>query len=354
MRIGIITFHRADNCGAVLQCYALQEYLRRQGHEAEVIDYRCLPLEAMYVHVGRPSVKGLLYNTARGRLGTYLETLRKLRVRKEKFDNFRSVFLNTSCSCSEDTMPQDYDVYIIGSDQMWTVGCVGKKVDNVYMGRFKRPDASRLCGYAISSIGDFTDYLSKDEITAIVQGYDGLSFREKSIADLVESITGRTPSVTLDPTLLTDSDVYDRVLDDSWKAKGDYIVTYQVHNKGLDAYARHYADKYGWKVYELNGGDYGVEDFLSAIRYAKGIITSSFHATVFSLIFCKPFVSYCYNDKYDDRYKNLLLALGLEEHLRQFGNEVGELPQTDKATFETRLQKLRQPSVDFLDNVIKR
>ena len=45
MKIGILTFQRADNYGAMLQCYALQEYLKSAGHEVEVIDYRNYNLE---------------------------------------------------------------------------------------------------------------------------------------------------------------------------------------------------------------------------------------------------------------------------------------------------------------------
>ena len=48
MRIGIITFHRAINYGAVLQTYALQKFLNVSNYDAEVIDYRCEHMENFY------------------------------------------------------------------------------------------------------------------------------------------------------------------------------------------------------------------------------------------------------------------------------------------------------------------
>ena len=38
MKIGILTFHRAHNYGAVLQTYGLQEYIKQLGHDVYIID----------------------------------------------------------------------------------------------------------------------------------------------------------------------------------------------------------------------------------------------------------------------------------------------------------------------------
>ena len=48
MKIGILTFHRAENFGAVLQCYALQTYLESLGHNVSILDYRCNAIEQTY------------------------------------------------------------------------------------------------------------------------------------------------------------------------------------------------------------------------------------------------------------------------------------------------------------------
>ena len=48
MKIGIITYHSAHNYGAVLQAFALQEYLQKQGHDVQIINYKIKEIENYY------------------------------------------------------------------------------------------------------------------------------------------------------------------------------------------------------------------------------------------------------------------------------------------------------------------
>ncbi len=351
MKIGILTFHRADNCGAVLQCYALQKFLQNMGHDVEVIDYRNSYIEDVYSTSFKLKsfVKKFLKTGPFG----YFRYIRNKKKAKSKFDLFRNKFLNTSRTCGQDNVSQDYDAYVIGSDQMWTVRLSGS-FDNVYFGQFQRSKHSKLIGYAISSNCDFVEYLQLLEIQKIVHSFDYLSFREDKVSDLVKCISNKSCPVTIDPTLLIDGSCWDKMIDKSWSNK-KYIVTYQVRRSkdnpnGIDKLASDYAKQMGLEIFELYGGSYGPVDFVSAIKYARCVFTSSFHATVFSIIFGTPFYSFTLNDGFDGRYVNLLNSLGLSDHLKQLEDDICECLPLDINKRDKALGKLRKFSIDFLEN----
>lgn len=353
MKIGIITYHRAHNYGAVLQCYALQEVLRTMGHDAWVIDY-CQP----YIDDRYKSVfdflqfsKLLFKLNPKSALRLIVGHFRSRR-RKLKFENFRRKYLRCTGECSLETIPQNFDCYMIGSDQVWGLHCTCG-YDPVFWGQFKRPPKSKLVGYAISSNGDYKDYLSKQEIISYVNSFDYLSFREESVRDDIKSITGLTKSITLDPTLLTIQEIWSVLLNKRWK-KRNYVVVYQIrvlpHNRNMiKNQAVQYAKKYGCDVIDLTSMRYSVEDFVSAIRYAKCVFTSSFHATVFSLIFGTPFFSFKLYDGHDGRYADLLKEFGLERNLVDEFSKIEQLnPSFDHHFILKKLKELQETSLRYL------
>ena len=134
MKVGIITFHRAWNYGAVLQCYALQQAIKDLGHDVMVIDYRQPAIEKCYQAFSlKGSIKALL------KPGKYSEQgfLYRNRIRKE-FTEFRDRFFDLTAPCTQSSIPDDFDVYIIGSDQLWVPNWTGGYFDEVYFGNFKR------------------------------------------------------------------------------------------------------------------------------------------------------------------------------------------------------------------------
>lgn len=140
--------------------------------------------------------------------------------------------------------------------------------------------------------------------------------REEFAADYIEDQVGRRPFVCLDPTLLTDQNIWNPLINDKWKDER-YILMYEVRRlkdnpNMLREKAENLANKYNCKIIDLSSMAYSVEDFVSLFKYAQYVVTTSFHATVFSIIFDTPFYSIKLNDGHDGRYINLLNALGLE------------------------------------------
>lgn len=353
MKIGIITYHRAHNYGAVLQCYALQEVLKTTGHDAWVIDY-CQPyIDSRYKSAFSIPLffKLLLKLNLKSALKLIVNGSR-IQKRKVNYESFRKKYLRCTDECSQENIPQNFDCYIIGSDQVWGLHCTCG-YDPVFWGQFNKPQKSRLIGYAISSNGDYKDYLSKQEIFSYVNSFDYLSFREESVRDDIKSITGLTKSITLDPTLLTTQEIWSALLNKRWK-KRNYVVVYQIrvlpHNRNMiKNQAVQYAKKYGCDVIDLTSMRYSVEDFVSAIRYAKCVFTSSFHATVFSLIFGTPFFSFKLYDGHDGRYADLLKEFGLERNLvDEFSSTEQINPSFEHQLVLKKLGDLRESSMLFL------
>lgn len=355
MKVGIITYHRAHNYGAVLQCYALQTVLAAMGHDAYVVDYRQSFIEKLY----NPSKIDLIirHKTQPRALLGLIRVFISLHNKKRRFEKFCTKFLNLSQPCSSEDIPP-FDVYIVGSDQMWSIDCAGGSIDPVYFGLFNRPANSKLLGFSISSNKYSVERLGID-INFYLSRFDNISFREQFVTDSILHSTGKAFTVTLDPTLCADAELWDKVINEKWE-KRKYVAVYhvlfrssaEVYNK-IKLQAERIAKIHGWDVIDLSSGVYDVQDFVSVIKYAQCVVTSSFHATVFSVIFSRPLFSIQLHDGNDSRYKNLLDSLGMTDALVDLDFSSEYPCKFDSAIIRRELTKLREPSLKFLrDNIV--
>ena len=362
MRIGILTFHRAYNYGAVLQCYALQQYLLSMGHEVEVIDYRQPWIEEYYKPFSMTVLKNYLHHPkAACRYIVYFFRRRKtLPIRRKQFQSFLSEFIRLSAHhvYTIDKIPDNYDAYIIGSDQLWGKGCMGGKLDDVYLGHFVHTKDSRIIGYAISSDSDSIKKLyDEDRLKDSLSQFSALSFRESSISRYVKELTEETYLATVDPTLLSDEKLWEPLVNNEW-AKKSYVAIYQVRGGRkykfiLYKKAQQMAKQFGdCQIIDLSDMQFKLTDFVSIIKYAKFVVTSSFHATVFSIIFKTPFYAIKHNDGKDHRYVNLCSALGLEKQCIAKDSNVSK-KEVDFSSVDERLAELRRQSIYFITNSIQ-
>lgn len=358
MKIGILTFHRAHNYGAVLQCYAMQEILRRMGHDVQVVDYRQPWIEDFY--------KVFSINMLRRNSGSLTDVFAYLKKNAKKFilapckgwnyRRFRKGFFSLTGPCKDD-IPQDFDCYLIGSDQLWSLHCLGGEYDPVYMGGFPHKEGSRIVGYAISA-----DMGSVGSLSAVIEkmagNFSDLSMREAGIASRVGSLAGRKCDVCLDPTLLTDSSLWEKVVNDKWKNK-NYVLVYEVRrekkNKGLLRRKAHEIAVQvgdGCKVIDLSSGNYSVSDFVSLFRYARYVVTTSFHGTVFSILFQTPFYVLPLWNGYDLRYMELLKNLGAEDRIVS-ADDILTPSHVDFAPVMKKLEERRADSFAFIEKALK-
>lgn len=356
MRVGILTYHRAHNYGAVLQCYALQQVLSEMGHIVEVIDYRQPHIENYYKP--RLNIRRVISDLIQlDFYGVNFQCSKFINRFSQRifFSSFREKYLKCNGPIIGYNIPDDYDCYIIGSDQVWGLYCTGGD-EPIYWGKFKRKTDSKLIGYAISSNRDYSKYLSLQEIADRVSGFDAISFREIPVCKDIQTITDKECKLCLDPTLLTTDRLWEPFINNKYKNR-KYVATFfiredQVVRKELLKKVKKFARSKHLEVIDLSYVKYPVEDFISMIKYATCVFTSSFHATVFSVIFGTPFTSICHHDSHDDRYVSLLNSLGLSNHLSEKSENLVFPPSVNKQETEGNLQILRQTSIQFLlDNV---
>lgn len=349
MKIGILTFHRAHNFGAVLQCYALQEFLKTAGFNVEVIDYR-EPYTENYYKIFRLDIF-LLTSSLKGKLYYILSSWKRLK-KTIRYRSFGLKYLNTSPKWTGKTM-SDYDFYIIGSDQMWSQDCLGDCFNEIYLGKFRRKSCSKIIGYAISSnIRSINSLKNNEQLPLVFERFAAISFRESSVINRLKELTGVNYTQCIDPTLLTNMSMWENIIDKRWSKKR-FVVLYRLRDANRPDMsvlfkARKIANELGVGMVEISSNSHSVVDFVSAIANAEYVVTTSFHATVFSLIFHKQFASYLLHDGNDGRYEDLLRKVGADECIY----EIDEYPRPevllDWEKVEKGIDYIREQSVRFL------
>lgn len=357
MKIGILTFHTADNYGAVLQCYALQEYLKGKGHKVSVLDYRNSYLTRIYRKSDfRMFMANLVY-------GHKLE-IKSLILRNRKIPKFASfrekhLYIDNTKFINVKDVPKDFDMYVIGSDQLWNYSVCGDVYDPVYWGDFRKDCEGKIITYAVSTSVKSLTEMPKDLLLKYLANFDKISVREKSLLEYLRSITDKRISVLVDPTILLDSHHWSKLAGFSTMSLPEkYILVYSVrnypgNNNIMYDKALILSKKRSLPILVITKEtSYSPEDFVNLFKNATCVFTSSFHGTVFSVIFKRCFYTYKYNDAFDSRYVDLLESLGLEDRLLSVEQDTTELKDVDYSKVDERLMQLRNATDEYFQDLI--
>lgn len=373
MKIGIITFNSAHNYGAVLQVWALQEKLKEDGYQVEVINYRPAAIDNLYrIYIPKWITKNELVNRGFHKL-QYIKTKIKIpqkAARFKKFEDFINHVLPTTKPYhrfgSLAKAEFDYDAMIAGSDQIWNSN-ITRGLSGAYFLNFGSKDIKRI-SYAASIGKDHFEPEEKLKVQSYLKNFDYISVREEKLKHEVEELTTKEVDLVLDPTLLLDKEKYDKIKKDV-KIKEDYIFVHNVHlskiDERLNAIVEEVSKRTGLSVIN-NRADYnfsneigkfaegGPEEFLGIIAGAKMVITNSFHATVFATIYERNFITIPHF-KNPDRMQNLLHMFQLDNHLIK---SVDELPDNlnslaiDYAHVAQLKKSARDASEKFLEKAL--
>lgn len=358
MKVGVITFHSANNYGATLQTWALQKVLKDYGLDAGVINYH-------------PNIIDRLYDPMMCKQGIRRK-IKKLRIsmfnrqgliRYNKFQNF----LNNNFNLIGDFKTYDelqkaklnLDAYIVGSDQVWNPSHTGG-FDPAYFLDFAEEGKKRI-SYAASIGKDFIHTTYKKDFRKSLENFTAISVREKSILAPVKELTTKPVQVVLDPTMLLRKEDYEEI-----KVKSDvkepYILVYMIEkNDQVMAFANKISVALGLPIirrrsakgklnelppfYTADAGE-----FLGLIESAEYVITNSFHGTVFSILYGKPFVSMLHSDT-GSRTEDLLNMLNLQSHILNNKNEFNDFKMfqiENPVQLRKKIDKLQKTSYEFL------
>lgn len=287
MKIGIITFHNTPNFGATLQCYALARSLEALGHTVDVINY--MPPQALWMYF-RSQFLGQR-RSARN-FGKFLK-FRKF-VNEQLTLSGRPMFKADKLRALDDGR---YDVVFTGSDEVWKVDKI-RPLDGSFYFDFLSPEKTRLCSFAASAstVTDLRDYA--DKTGPWLNRFHDISVRDPHTAEAVEALTGKTPTVVCDPTLVWD---FASETHPCPYTGGDYLALYGWPNEKDSTEIRKFADREGLKIVGVGARnaicdeefiDIGPSEWLGLLRHSSVVMTDFFHGIIFSLLFDRPLYAY--------------------------------------------------------------
>ena len=362
MKIAILTLPLHTNYGGILQAYALQIVLERIGHDVVIID--------RMQHKNEPSVL------------TYLKRIilkyllrRNIRIFVEKKYNKSYPYVSKNTQKFIDryihhvfTQPEyikekDFDAYVVGSDQIWRPSYYSP-IQNAYL-RFTKGWNVKRIAYAASFGTDAWEYSPKQEkdCRELIQGFDAVSVREQSGVQLCKKHFGINACHVLDPTLLLNAEDYIKlgVKEDSQEQIVTYILDDEPNTKETIEYI---SKKMDLPIHRANSRfeEYSapieervqpaVESWLSDLYNAKIVLTDSFHACVFSILFKKDFLVIGNTSRGQTRVLSLLHSLNLDDRLICSLDSCDHVinKRIDYFKIDALVDKLKNESLCFLRN----
>lgn len=323
-RVGIIThFHGSTNYGGVLQAYALRKVIADMGYEAEQLRYLTssentspLPVRAKNLFIS--SLKRAVAEKQVGvfiiRAGRFGITFVPRKIfnkfivskhrapRAENFARFNDRYVPSSKEYTRDTVAESVDgyaIFITGSDQVWNPN----DFHATYYLDFV-PEETPKIAYAASTAVSHIIQEQYERIHPLVGRFQHISVREENAVSLLQGMTDKKIEWVLDPTLLLSAEEWNEVAAEN-PVKEPYVFAYILGDrKDNQKCAADFAKKKGLKLvtfpFTASGsprqaffGDihnYGGPDvWLSLVRDAEYVITDSFHAVVFSIVYRKRF-----------------------------------------------------------------
>lgn len=333
MKINTITCHDVYNYGASLQAYALQFYLENQGYEYQIIDYKPWYLSQKYqfTKINRSNKRYGIYSN----LGVFKPLFAlllnrkhlKFWKRKQRFDLFKANYLHCTPNIyhtnEELASLPPVDVYITGSDQVWNTDLQNGR-DRAFYLEFAPNDAIKIsyaASFGISKVNDEYVELVKHGLKRL----NWVSIREITGISIVQSL-GIKAEWVMDPVFLLSAAEWLKICDCSHRSCEEYIFLYYLGKKSdaLELFVKRLAKEKGLKIYSINDGKHlefadknidnaGPIEFIEYLSNASVVVSTSFHATAFSLIFNKPFYVFpIQGQNNQSRMYDLLLSVGLE------------------------------------------
>ena len=346
MKIGIVTQPLYDNYGAILQNWALQQTLIGMGHHPITIDY--LPRQSFVRHI-LSYVKMLLLFFKSKRIITPIREHKRNRD-FERFVNDNIVTTRTVHSYNESII-REYGIglLIIGSDQVWRPKYNGPVLYDMY-GRFAQNIP--VVAYAASFGVDKWEYDKKQSkiCKALAQNIRAVSVREQSAVALCKKYLDVSVEHVLDPTLLQDRNNYKKICECVAENSEEYVLAYILDdNDDINKVLDDITEEKKCKIlrYSLNNrNNLSVEQWLSRFRDAKYVVTDSYHGTVFSIIFNKPFMVLANSKRGRARFESLLYMADLKKQ----SSNVWRFDDVDWEKVNERLQDNKNHSMQFLQS----
>lgn len=343
-RVGIISlYYKNYNYGGLLQAYALQKAVSKLGYHCEQISFRWTTA----------SVESHFENS--------LPNVKQFADFSKSIPHSAQIYSTEDITACSD----DYDIFICGSDQIW-----GLSLDLIPV--YVRPQLALSfvpnnkvkIAYAASMGGAVTPKPSRAAIAKYVSKLDSVSVREREAVPFVSNMASTEVSHVLDPTMLLDVAEWDKVA--VRPAEEGYILVYTLKltindRKLLSQAADRLSKKYGLKVVTISYSkedESGPKEFVGYIKNARYVLTNSYHGTIFSILYEKPFLTFP-SDNLESAYSRNVRVIDLLKTLKLSGcfvyneTDIQYIDQADYSEAREILKDMRQKSIQFLEDSLR-
>lgn len=365
-KVGIITFHNSYNCGSMLETYAMQENVRRVC-TPEIVNYSSNGQRELYsVFKKGNSLKKIIINILS------IPIAKRIAKNNKKYREFQKRFFNLSDVREENELSDSsYDAVVAGSDQIWNV-TIADYSDVYFLNWVKE---AKKIAYSPSFGAKNPSKYAKDieKIKRYLSDFDALSVREKNGQKWLAELGFNVP-VLLDPTLLLAREDYKKLEDDSCTPRKKYIFFYSPSfDRDMCYFVKKVAKKYGLKVVTWSTRSYfrkfvwqfgfklpkyeNPSVYLSLIKNAELVFTTSYHGTIFSTIYGKKFFCLKNGGMYgdDDRVRTLLEQLDMTNRLitYNYNESFDYLCSVDYEKYCKAIKPLKEKSQKYLEDSLK-
>lgn len=368
MKVDIITRHSVPNYGSLLQSYATQKVIEEMGFESEIINYT--RYEERYKNLVNTLIKGKKWdkNIITRIIYKMIQEPNYTKMYR-KFEKYRKNFLKESkleygnLQELKDNIPEA-DVYCSGSDQIWgKIGTV--EYDEAYFLKFIEDRTKRCIAYSSSFGKEEIDGILEKNINKLLKNYSDILVREDTAKSILKKHGIENVEQVLDPTLLLNKEQWSNLANKVKNKQKKYILVYQLHdNKSFDKYAKEFSKKTGLKLLRISPSIYHITrsgkliylpnqyEFLSLFQNAEYVLTDSFHATVFSIIFNRKFVDIL-PGKTSTRITSILKLTGLQDRILTKYDDFSFINKNiDFSECNTIIENERKRSIELLKKAI--
>lgn len=370
-KVGIIAVTNY-NFGSLLQSFALLKTVEKMGYDVEIISYH----EKIVNKLQRFQNKEYICNKKRSFERNLFFTFFKRKCKQQrlcKFEEFVRNYIHLSIPCCEkkqlSLLANKYNFILLGSDQVW-------HPMNLAMDYFTLnfvPDDIRKIAYAPSFGVSTLPNKMKPAYQQFISRFQFLSCREETGIQLVRELTGREAEIVCDPTLLLNKDIWEDLSGKEKKVEGKYVFCYFIGNNPnqremvvefskqnhLKIVSLLHIDEYistDENYADITPYDIGPLEFLNLIKNSEYVMTDSFHATLFSLVFHKCF--YTFNrfennrgNSTTNRIDNLLTITNTQHRKVKtyaFASQLEQFNDIDYVEVDKRIETFRNKSLHYL------
>jgi len=380
MKILIITQALRTNYGGLLQAYALQKVLKDLGHDVvtDKKNYKAPKLSIQVSYSLYRIIRGGVLRTEKFRpvLPRMLNNSRYL-VISQNTERFINQNINTTNFFNRNNKPfrkeiHKYDAFVVGSDQVWR-----KKYSDLrthFLSFLKNSNVKRIAYSASFGSDNISDY-SKREVsncTKLASRFDGISVREDTGIEICKNYFNVDAEHLLDPTLLLEKEDYSELIEPEDKLEESNILMCYVLDKSIEkkSIINHVSSELSLDILEVmpkesynNNRLQNLENciyppvskWLAGFRDASFVVTDSFHGTVFSIIFNKPFIAIGNKTRGLTRFTSLLKIFSLEDRLIERVEELNDNSYDKIDYHQVNIVKAewQKKSMDFLTGKLK-